>query len=124
MHWYMRAWKLYGVFGGRASRVEYWMFVLIDVIVSLALFAVDTALQTRVPDTIYGLAAIVPSLAVGCRRLHDTDRSGWWQLLNLIPVLGWIAVIVLMAQDGTHGANKHGPDPRHSAVHGAAAHAA
>jgi uncharacterized membrane protein YhaH (DUF805 family) len=120
MHGYLEAWRKYAVFSGRASRSEYWSFVLINVLISAALVAVDSAVGSRLPDVLYGLAMIVPSLAVGCRRLHDTDRTGWWQLLAIIPVLGWIALIVLQSLDGTHGTNKHGRDPRRTAFHGAA----
>jgi len=120
MHWYLRAWDKYAVFSGRASRTEFWFFVLVNVVVSALLIAMDTAVGTRLPDVLYGLAVIVPTLAVGCRRLHDTDRTGWWQLLALVPVLGWIALAVLEVLDGTHRRNKYGPDPRASAGHGAA----
>lgn len=119
MHGYQEAWRNYAVFSGRTSRSEYWSFILINILISAALVAVDTAIGSRLPDVLYGLAMIVPSLAAGCRRLHDTDRTGWWQLLAIIPVLGWLALAVLEALDGDHGANQHGPDPRRSAFHGA-----
>jgi uncharacterized membrane protein YhaH (DUF805 family) len=120
MHWYLRAWEKYAVFSGRASRTEYWFFVLVNIVVATLLVCVDTAVGTRLPDLLYGLAVIVPGLAAGCRRLHDTGRSGWWQLLLLLPPAGWIAVAVLQALDGTHGPNAHGAAPRRSSVHGAA----
>lgn len=119
MHGYTEAWRNYALFSGRASRSAYWGFVLINVLISAALVAVDSAIGSRLPDVLYALAVIVPSLSAGARRLHDTDRTGWWQLLAIIPVLGWIAVAVLLAFDGDHGANKHGPDPRRTAFHGA-----
>ncbi|WP_405590825.1 DUF805 domain-containing protein [Streptomyces sp. NBC_01190] len=120
MHWYLRAWEKYTVFSGRASRTEYWFFVLANVVVFTLLIAVDTAVGTRLPDLLYGLAVIVPGLAAGSRRLHDTGRTGWWQLLLLIPVVGWIALAVLQALDGTHGPNAYGAEPRQTSVHGAA----
>jgi uncharacterized membrane protein YhaH (DUF805 family) len=120
MHWYLRAWEKYAVFGGRASRTEYWFFVLVNIVVATLLVCVDTAIGTRLPDLLYGLAVIVPGLAAGCRRLHDTGRSGWWQLLLLLPPVGWIAVAVLQALDGAHGPNAHGAAPRRSSVGGAA----
>ncbi|GHH76729.1 inner membrane protein YhaI [Streptomyces sulfonofaciens] len=112
------------MFSGRASRAEYWTFALINLVISVLLLAVDTAINSRVPDVLYGLATIVPSLAVGCRRLHDTDRTGWWQLIALVPVLGWLALIVLMALEGTHGPNKYGGDPKSHAVGAAASYPA
>lgn len=84
----------YATFDGTASRSEYWWFFLFLVLTGLVLsMASDTV------AAIFNLATIIPSLAAGARRLHDTDRSGWWQLLLLIPIIGWIAVIVLLAQE-------------------------
>ena len=64
---------------------------------------------------IYYLAVLIPSLAVGVRRLHDTDRSGWWLLLSLIPVIGWIVLIIFFVLDSTPGENQYGPNPKNEA---------
>jgi uncharacterized membrane protein YhaH (DUF805 family) len=85
--------KKYATFTGTASRSEFWWFCLFCVVVSMLLTVSDTL------RAIFGLATLVPSIAVACRRLHDTDRSGWWQLLGLIPVIGWIVLLVFYVQE-------------------------
>ena len=85
----------YADFNGRASRSEFWWFVLFTVGVSLIASLVFAPLSI-----VFGLAVILPSLSVGARRLHDTGRSGWWQLIGLIPVIGLIIMVVFMAQEG------------------------
>jgi uncharacterized membrane protein YhaH (DUF805 family) len=84
----------YADFSGRASRSEYWWFVLFIIIVSLATSFISTTLSA-----LFTLATIVPSLAAAARRLHDSDRSGWMQLIALVPVVGWIIVIYFLAQE-------------------------
>jgi len=87
--------KKYVGFDGRASRSEFWWFVLFTFLVSLALGIVSQSLSS-----LFSLAVLLPSLAVGSRRLHDTDRSAWFLLLWLIPVIGWIILIVWAIQEG------------------------
>jgi uncharacterized membrane protein YhaH (DUF805 family) len=116
VQWYVKVLRQYSDFRGRARRAEYWMFTLVSVLISLALAFVDTALGLDVANIgllglFYGLAVLLPSLAVGTRRLHDIGRSGWWQLIQIIPVIGLIVIIVLLATDGQRGANIYGPDP-------------
>jgi uncharacterized membrane protein YhaH (DUF805 family) len=113
----------YATFTGRARRSEYWFFALFNVIVSIITSAIDRAIpgDIQIVGTIVGLALLVPGLAVGARRLHDTGRSGWWQLIGLIPVVGWIVLIVFLVQEGKPGANEHGPNPKESAAVGYAA---
>ena len=106
MKWYLAVLKKYAEFNGRAGREEFWMFVLINFLVSLILSII------RPLGLIYGLAVLVPSLAVGARRLHDTGRSGWFQLLVLIPLIGPIVLIVFAAQDGQPGDNQYGSNPK------------
>ncbi|TFW28748.1 DUF805 domain-containing protein [Massilia arenosa] len=89
--------KKYADFSGTASRPEFWWFALFCWLVS---FALNVVLSSFFLSMIFSLAILVPSLAAGARRLHDTDRSGWLQLLVFIPVLGWIALLVLLAQEG------------------------
>jgi len=118
MDWYIGVWRKYAVFTGRARRQEYWMFFLINLGILIALGIVDAAVGTRtragfgVLTGIYDLAIFIPSLAVAVRRLHDTDKSGWWVLIGLVPAVGWIILLVLLALDGTHGPNRFGPDPK------------
>jgi uncharacterized membrane protein YhaH (DUF805 family) len=119
MQWYIDVLKKYAVFSGRARRKEYWMFVLFNAIISIILGIIDRIIGTDFGNsgsgwlsTIYSLAVLVPSIAVGVRRMHDTNRSGWWVLINLVPCIGWIWFIVLAAQEGTAGDNQYGQDPK------------
>ena len=120
MRWYIEALKKYAVFGGRSRRKEYWYFVLFSLIVSLVLSAVDALLGTFGSSNvgllggIYGLAVLIPSIAVSVRRLHDIDRTGWWVLIGLVPVIGTIVLLVFAASDGTPGENRFGPNPKAS----------
>ncbi|MFD9902934.1 DUF805 domain-containing protein [Streptomyces sp. NPDC059063] len=115
MHWYFDVLKKYAVFNGRARRKEYWMFTLISSIITVVLALVDIALGTGlVIQAIYSLAVLLPSIAVGVRRLHDTNRQGWWLLLFLIPVIGAIILIVMLATDSKPH-NAYGPNPKESA---------
>lgn len=85
----------YATFNGRASRSEYWWFILFTFLVSVALGMVSDTLSG-----LFSLAVLLPSLAVGARRLHDTDRSGWFLLLSLIPLIGWIILVIWFIQEG------------------------
>ena len=84
-------------FSGRASRPEYWWFFLFIFIVSLVLTIFSSMLAN-----IFSLITFLPSLAAGARRLHETNRSGWWQLLWFVPVIGWIIIIIFLAQPATY----------------------
>ena len=96
----------YADFNGRASRAEYWWFALAIVLGSLILSGISDIL-----GLIFNLGILIPSLAAGARRLHDTGRSGWWQLISLIPVLGLIVLIVLLALEGNAEDNEYGAKP-------------
>src|SRR6186713_2319286 len=129
MDWFLGALKKYAVFEGRARRREYWFFVLFVVIISIVLAIVDritgtysSAYGTGVLGGLFSLAILIPSLAVGARRLHDTGRSGWWLLIGLIPFIGAIVLIVFFLLDSQPGTNAYGPNPK--GVGGAAAAAA
>ena len=104
MNWYISVLKQYAVFSGWARRTEYWMFVLCNVIVMLLLGMVDKLIggDNELISSIYSLAVLLPSLAVAARRLHDTDRSAWWLLLGLIPIIGTLVLIYFMAVSYTH----------------------
>jgi uncharacterized membrane protein YhaH (DUF805 family) len=97
----------YADFNGRASRPEFWWFVLFCFIVNM----VAGMIFRNWVSSIISLAIVVPQLAAGARRLHDTGKTGWLQLLCLIPVLGWIALIYLYVQPGNAGANQYGNAP-------------
>ncbi|TIX51417.1 DUF805 domain-containing protein [Alteraurantiacibacter aquimixticola] len=111
----------YADFSGRSRRMEYWMFVLFQILLFAGLFMVaglfgafDGSGSTLfiVLSVIVGLGLIIPGLAVQVRRLHDQDRSGWLVLVGFIPYIGGIILLVLMCLDGTPGENRYGPDPK------------
>ena len=102
--------RKYAEFNGRASRPEYWWFTLFVVLVGTLLGFVSSLLSW-----LFYLGMLVPSVAAASRRLHDTSRSGWWQLIGLVPLVGWIVMIVFLAQESQAGANEHGPAPSDAA---------
>lgn len=113
MHWYVDVLKKYVTFDGRAGRPEFWMFTLINLIITIVLLVLDVVLGTDpFLHLVYTLAVLLPGLAVGARRLHDTGLSGWWQLIILIPILGSIALLILCARAGKPDANAYGPAPQ------------
>ncbi|ANJ67332.1 hypothetical protein A9404_08010 [Halothiobacillus diazotrophicus] len=115
MNWYLDVLKQYAVFNGRARRAEYWYFVLFNLIISIVLGIVDGMLGSSgvgLLGGLYSLAVLIPSLAVSVRRLHDTNRSGWWLLLLLIPLIGFIVILIFMVQDSTPGENTYGSNPK------------
>lgn len=111
MEHFIQAIKQYALFTGRATRTEYWMFVLFYLIFYIVLAVIDAMLDSYILTTIYSLALLVPSVSVAARRLHDTGKSGWWQLIALIPLLGAIILIVFLAQD-SHDDNEYGLNPK------------
>jgi uncharacterized membrane protein YhaH (DUF805 family) len=119
MDWYLGVLKQYAVFKGRARRKEYWFFILFNLIASLLLTLVDfmtgsldAELGMGLLSGLYSLAVLIPSLAVTVRRLHDTDRTGWWLLIGLIPLIGAIVLLVFMLLDSQPGDNEYGASPK------------
>jgi len=106
-------------FSGRAMRSEYWYWFLFTILLAIVTVGIDYAIfgdtmatsAVSPVNSIASLATFLPSLAVGIRRLHDRDQTGWWILLGLIPVIGWIILIVWFCMRGTVGPNRFGPDP-------------
>jgi len=113
LDWYLSVLKRFADFNGRARRKEYWMFVLFNTLAIVVLSILDRllGLSSGIFSTLYFLATLVPSLAVGVRRLHDTERSGWLMLLAIIPLAG-LVLLVFMALEGTPGPNRFGPNPK------------
>ncbi|PNQ51726.1 DUF805 domain-containing protein, partial [Vibrio agarivorans] len=109
---YLTVLKKYAVFSGRARRKEYWMFILVNFIISLLLGFVDGLLGTIFIGYIYALAVFIPGIAVAIRRLHDTGRTGWWLLIGFIPLIGLIVLIVFTVSEGDKGSNEYGSDPK------------
>jgi uncharacterized membrane protein YhaH (DUF805 family) len=122
MQWFLKALQQYADFEGRARRTEYWMYTLFWAVFYIAVILVDVLLAVSTGifglTFIYILGTIVPSLAIGARRLHDTGRSGWFQLLSLIP-FGSIVLIVFYVEDGHPGVNQWGVNPKQDAMIGA-----
>jgi len=113
IEWYLSVLKKYAEFSGRARRSEYWYFALANFIVAVVLNLIDIGIfGFGVLSWIYGLGVLIPGLAVGIRRLHDTNRSGWWLLLAFIPLIGAIVLIVFLVQEGTDGENQYGANPK------------
>jgi len=113
MNWYLEVLKKYAVFDGRARRKEYWYFVLFNTIINIVLSGIDSVTTgIGLLAGLYTLAVLIPSIAVSIRRLHDTDRSGWWILIALIPIIGWIVLLIFMVQDGKPGENQYGLNPK------------
>lgn len=102
----------YVTFSGRATRSEYWWFTLFNLLAGFVLGMVQAAmgLQFGLAD-LYALAAILPGVAVTSRRLHDVGRSGWWQLLIFVPLIGAIVLLVWLVSKGEYGTNSWGEDP-------------
>jgi uncharacterized membrane protein YhaH (DUF805 family) len=134
MEWAILPLRRYAEFSGRSRPKEYWMFVLFVAVTMLVLTFVDSALGlggtserylSRGPmgfamgfsnsggllTALFALGVLVPSIAVGVRRLHDTDRSGWWLLIGLVPLIGTIVLLVFLISGGTRGPNRFGADP-------------
>ncbi|MEV1144744.1 DUF805 domain-containing protein [Micromonospora sp. NPDC049799] len=107
-------------FKGRARRSEYWWFALFSFLVSLVAGFLDGVLGMSLGEggslgvlgLIVSLALLLPTLAVAVRRLHDTDKSGWWLLIGLVPLVGGIVLLVFFVKDGTPGTNRFGDDPK------------
>jgi uncharacterized membrane protein YhaH (DUF805 family) len=123
MSWYLKVLRNYAVFHGRARRQEYWYFVLINVIISVALAIVDGVTGTYNSDVglgllsgIYTLAVLIPGIAVSVRRLHDIGRSGWWLLIVLVPLVGAIVLFIFMVLDSKPEQNEYGPSPKYGAA--------
>ncbi len=118
MNWYLEVLKKYAVFQGRARRKEYWMFTLFNVLISIALMIIGAILGlaedggSNILSTLYCLAVLLPGIAVSVRRLHDTDRSGWWLLIGLIPIIGAIVLLIFLVQDSQPNENQYGPNPK------------
>jgi uncharacterized membrane protein YhaH (DUF805 family) len=122
MDWYLAALNKYAVFEGRARRKEYWLFTLFNALIVTGLSFVDMftgwySLEGAIGmlSGLYSIAVLIPSIAVGVRRLHDTDRSGWWLLLCFLPVLGVVVLLIFFVLDGTPGSNRFGEDPKRPA---------
>ena len=110
MEWYLKVVKdNYANFNGRASRQEYWMFTLFNIIFAVVAMVVDGVLGLGfIIYMLYMLAVLIPGIAVFVRRMHDIGKSGWWFFISLIPLIGGIWLLVLLATDGSSEDNNYG----------------
>ena len=117
MEWMILPLRRYAQFSGRSRRMEYWMFTLFTLLVTVVATLADAAFGFGVEENgpvgvITSLALLIPGIAVAVRRLHDIGRSGWWYLLIFAIVIGWIVLLVFFCTDGQPGSNEYGPDPK------------
>jgi len=113
MEWYIKVLKQYADFNGRARRKEYWMFALFNAIATGIVMGIDFGIGLSfVLYGLYTLAMIIPSIAVGVRRMHDLGKSGWMLLVTLIPFIGGIWLFILLISDSQPGPNQYGPNPK------------
>jgi uncharacterized membrane protein YhaH (DUF805 family) len=118
MNWYLTVLKKYAEFSGRARRKEYWMFALMNFLISILISIVGAVIG----DTdgliavslsgVYALFIFIPSLAVTVRRLHDTNKSGWWILITLVPLIGGLVLLIFMIMDSDPNTNAYGANPK------------
>jgi uncharacterized membrane protein YhaH (DUF805 family) len=118
MKWYLHALRNYAVFKGRARRREYWIFELMNAVITLALFVLAVTLG-KAGDPyflslpfLYIAATAIPSLSSLIRRLHDTGRSGWWFWIGLIPLFGPVSMLIFTVENSQPGENRYGPNPK------------
>ncbi len=111
MNHFLNALKKYATFDGRASRAEYWYFILFYLIIYVASIISSGMMQSMILPIGIFLFFLLPSLAVTARRLHDINKSGWWMFISIIPFIGNIWLFVLTVTPGTQGPNQFGADP-------------
>ncbi len=115
MQWYLAVLKNYVGFSGRARRTEYWMYTLINAIIIVILSVLGAIPHLGfflILGYLYELGILLPSVAVTVRRLHDTNKSGWWILIGLIPLVGGIVLLIFTVLPGDRGPNRYGDDPK------------
>ena len=122
MEWYLKVVRdNYANFNGRASRQEYWMFFLFNMIFAIVIMGIDIILGLGFLNVIYSLVVMIPGMAVNIRRLHDIGKSGWMVLIVLIPCIGAFWLLYLMVQDSSPLDNEYGPSPKPKPVSNEAA---
>ena len=116
MNWYIKCFKQFADFSGRARRKEYWYFLLFNLIIGTVFGIIDILLYTEVFTTVVALVVLIPGIAVAVRRMHDIGKSGWMLLIALIPIIGAIWLLVLLATDSDPGENQYGTNPKEVTV--------
>ena len=113
MEWYLKVLRKYSVFEGRARRKEYWMFLLFNMLINMVLAFVESLMGFEgVLTGIYNLGILIPALAVSVRRVHDIGKSGWWLLINFVPIAGPLVFLYFTVKDGDEGSNEFGSNPK------------
>ena len=107
-------------FNGRARRQTFWYFFLVNIVIAIVLGIIDGIIGTQIIGSLYSLAVLLPGLGLSVRRLHDLDKSGWWLLIAIIPLIGALVLLYWFIQPGTAGANQYGADPKAGGATGAA----
>jgi uncharacterized membrane protein YhaH (DUF805 family) len=118
MNWYLKAFRQYAVFNGRAQRTEYWYYMLfftlgivIFTIIDIVIGFYNEEVSLGLLSGIFILINFFPSLSVGIRRLHDIGKSGWWYLINIIPIIGSIVFFIFTIMDSKED-NQYGINPK------------
>ncbi len=118
MEYFIRAYKNYANFEGRDTRKQYWMFYLFYTIFYILCAVVDGVFYVNglvgedgILTILFSLVSFLPSIAIATRRLHDIGKSGWWQLILLIPLIGILVLIYFTSKEGMHEDNQYGPSP-------------
>jgi uncharacterized membrane protein YhaH (DUF805 family) len=99
----------YATFDGRASRPAFWWWTLFSILAAIAANIVDAIVGIPIFSIVVGLGLFLPNLSVAIRRLHDTGNTGWWVLIGLIPLIGFVVLLIFFLQKGDPGENKYGP---------------
>ena len=110
MNFYLDAWKKFVTFDGRARRKEFWFFMLINMVIACVLGVIPKA--GVIIMSIFELAALLPGIAAGIRRMHDIGKSGWWLCIGFIPLIGFIWLLILTLKDSESGSNEYGDCPK------------
>ncbi|MGM9795020.1 MAG: DUF805 domain-containing protein [Candidatus Aphodosoma sp.] len=113
MDYYLKCWRHYTDFSGRASLSEYWMFFLINLLIGLLLAIPELVMDcdTSILLSIYSLIMFIPHLAVFVRRLHDVGKSGWMFFVSFIPIIGFFWLLILLCKESQEGSNEYGDNP-------------
>ncbi|WP_262694515.1 DUF805 domain-containing protein [Kordiimonas aquimaris] len=98
-------------FEGRSIRSEYWWWMLFVFLVNIALNIFNGSIGGTLLSSLFSLIVLIPDISVSVRRLHDIGKSGWWILLWLVPLIGWVVIVYWAVQEGDVGDNEYGPDP-------------
>lgn len=116
MNWYLKVMGNYLNVEGRARRTEYWMFVLVYIGMAIVASIIDAMLGISILSGLVVLVHVIPTITVGVRRLHDINRNGWWLLVSLVPLIGWIIALYWAVKEGDAASNAYGHSPKTEAL--------